>query len=126
MKIRLHDNDITIGDERRIEWIDLTHRITEAIAVDPLLSSLEPLWQLLESNCVAGCCGIDAFDFHPDSVCAAMAQLDAAKQQQCLRVAIDEFSAIDGEVLVSHRLNFVADKTVFLELLSHLDECASK
>ena len=60
MTQRDHQYDIQIGDDAWIEFISLDGRYEQAIDIDPLLGELWPLICLLETHCVADCCGMDA------------------------------------------------------------------
>jgi len=45
------------------------------VDIDPELKALEPMWRALETSCVAGCCGLDAFDFSPENIASAAGHL---------------------------------------------------
>ncbi len=55
--------DIQIADDAWIEYIDIEGRYDQATDIDALLDGLWPLICRLETHCVAGCCGMDAYDF---------------------------------------------------------------
>ena len=123
MPSRPHKNAIWIGDDRWIPFIDLEGRHDQAIYVDAQLSSLEPFWAHLETMCVAGCCGFDAFDFSPEGVAIAARDLPLADLRTRLDEAIRGVRELDVSVVASRRLNNLADKRTFLELLMHLRSC---
>ncbi|MEG1055242.1 MAG: DUF6331 family protein, partial [Janthinobacterium sp.] len=79
MTQRDRQDDIQIGDDAWIEWISLDGRYEQAIDIDPLLGELWPLICLLETHCVADCCGMDAYDFTREAVNTALLELDRAK-----------------------------------------------
>jgi len=115
--------DIQIGDDAWIEFIDLDGRYDQAVDIDALLGEL---WQLicrLETNCVAGCCGMDAYDFTREGIAMAMLELDRAQLHAACVQARAAVAAVDSDVLTSATMNHVADKRVFLQLLDHLDAC---
>jgi hypothetical protein len=115
--------DIQIGDDAWIEFIDLDGRYDQAVDIDALLGEL---WQLicrLETHCVAGCCGMDAYDFTREGIAMAMLELDRAQLHAACAQARAAVAAVDSDVLTSATMNHVADKRVFLQLLEHLDAC---
>ena len=115
--------DIQIGDNAWIEFIDLDGRYTQAIDIDALLGELWPLICRLETHCVAGCCGMDAYDFTREAVETALLELDRAQLHAACAAARIAVAATASDVLLSNTMNHYADKRVFLQLLEHLDEC---
>nr|WP_315491663.1 DUF6331 family protein [uncultured Rhodoferax sp.] len=113
-------NSIPIGEGKWIEFIDLTGRYEGAIEIDLLLNDLEPLWSALETQCVAGCCGLDAFDFYPENIASAKEGLVASTVCQNLSSLQAALKELDGDVVLSRRLNNYADIAVFHALLVHL------
>ncbi|CAG0950241.1 hypothetical protein ANRL4_00028 [Anaerolineae bacterium] len=113
-------NAILIGEGQWIEHIDLTGRYESAVNIDLLLRDLAPLWSMLETECVADCCGIDAFDFTPENIANAAIKLNSADvcaKIEGLQVRLAELGA---GVFVSKRLNNYSDRAVFETLLRHL------
>ena len=115
--------DIQIGDDAWIEYIDLDGRYTQAIDIDALLDGLWPLICRLETHCVAGCCGMDAYDFTREGVATALLELDRAQLHAACAAAKEAVTAAASDVLTSATINHIADKRVFLQLLDHLDAC---
>ena len=115
--------DIQIGDDAWIEFIDLEGRYDQAIDIDALLDGLWPLICRLETHCVAGCCGMDAYDFTCDGVATALLELDRAQLHAACATAKAAVTAAASDVLTSATMNHFADKRVFLQLLAHLDDC---
>ncbi|MGK5047927.1 DUF6331 family protein [Janthinobacterium sp. GB4P2] len=115
--------DIQIADDAWIEFIDIAGRYAQAIDIDPLLGELWPLIYRLETHCVAGCCGMDAYDFTRVGIATALLELDRAQMHAACMAAKDAVTAAASDVLTSATMNHVADKRVFLQLLDHLDEC---
>ena len=118
--IKPPNNAILLGTDTWIEHVDLTGRYELAVNVDLLLKELEPMWSALETECVAGCCGLDAFDFSPESIASASAKLDVAEICAKIGRLRSELAGIGAEVFVSQRLNNYADRVVFEALLAHL------
>ena len=115
--------DIQIGDDAWIEFIDLDGRYAQASDIDALLGELWPLICRLETHCVAGCCGMDAYDFTREGVATALLELDRAQLHAACAAARIAVAATASDVLLSNTMNHYADKRVFLQLLEHLDEC---
>lgn len=115
--------DIQIGDDAWIEYIDIAGRYDQAIDIDTLLDGLWPLICRLETHCVAGCCGMDAYDFTREGVATALLELDLAQLHAACLAAKVAVTAAASDVLTSATMNHFADKRVFLQLLEHLDAC---
>ena len=123
MTQRDRQDDIQIGDDAWIEWISLDGRYEQAVDIDPLLGELWPLICLLETHCVADCCGMDAYDFTREAVNTALLELDRAQLHAACAQAHSAVAAAASDVLLSNTMNHYADKRVFLQLLDHLDKC---
>lgn len=123
LKQRRHTNDIQIGPSRWIEFIDLDGRYDQAVPVDAVLAELSELWRALELRCVAECCGFRAFDFTPEGIANATADMDVSALRKSLNGAIREVAALDSTVVVSTLLNNLADRKTLLDLLSHVQSC---
>ncbi|WP_426088403.1 DUF6331 family protein [Janthinobacterium sp. PSPC1-1] len=123
MTERNRQYDIQIGDDAWIEYIDIAGRYDQATDIDALLDGLWPLICRLETHCVAGCCGMDAYDFTREGVATALLELDRAQLHAACATAKKAVTAAASDVLTSATMNHFADKRVFLQLLDHLDEC---
>ena len=123
MTERNRQYDIQIADDAWIEYIDIAGRYDQAIDIDALLDGLWPLICRLETHCVAGCCGMDAYDFTREGVATALLELDRAHMHAACAAARIAVAATASDVLLSNTMNHYADKRVFLQLLEHLDEC---
>ena len=123
MTERNRQYDIQIADDAWIEYIDIAGRYDQAIDIDALLDGLWPLICRLETHCVAGCCGMDAYDFTREGVATALLKLDRAQLHAACAAARIAVAATASDVLLSNTMNHYADKRVFLQLIEHLDEC---
>lgn len=117
---RNKDDFIPIGNNNRIILPDLTGRYQQAINVDELLAPLLPLWQAIETHCVAACCGLDAFDFETDALYAVASKLEPDTLNHALQDAIEHISLLDTTVVSSTYLNNLVDKQAFITLLQHI------
>lgn len=123
MSERDRQYDIQIADDAWIEFIDIEGRYDHAGDIDALLDGLWLLICRLETHCVAGCCGMDAYDFTREGVDTALLELDRAQLHAACAAAKDAVTAAASDVLTSATMNHRADKRVFLQLLDHLDAC---
>jgi hypothetical protein len=115
--------DISIGEDRWIKWVELDSNGDDLYNVDPLLEPLDQLWNELETLCVAGCCGIDAFALWPDDIQNASRNLDSEKIKFQLSKLKVELSKVDKKIICSKRLNNLFDRQVFLEVIEHISSC---
>ena len=115
-----HRNDISVGKDQWIIFEDLENQQDDAIEIDHYMEVLMPMWQALETQCVAGCCGIDAFDLWPNDVLENTADLDHKKLLRELKALRETISNFDKKIVVSSRLNNYFTKNTFLKLLDHL------
>ncbi|VWM13948.1 DUF6331 family protein [Burkholderia lata] len=123
MNDKPYKNDISIGPDRWIEFGNLSGGQAQAVAIDPSLAEVMPLIDVLETNCVAECCGIDAFGFWPDEIEAAVATQDCDALARLVDDLLSVQRAIDAlpsELVVSTRMNQYFRKVVLLELLAHI------
>lgn len=84
---------------------------------------LSAIWQKLEQHCVADCCGFDAFDFNPEAIALAAAEMDLSNLHRSLNNTILKIEALETTVIMSTRLNSLADKKTFLAILMHIQSC---
>jgi hypothetical protein len=114
-------DDIRIGEKEWITFVDIAGRpYDQAVSIDHLIFPMESFWSALELNCVASCCGIDAFSLLPKDAQAVV--LSHAKEEilarlVCLREFVEKSSA---DTFVSSRLNNLFDKKVLLEVVHHV------
>jgi hypothetical protein len=115
-----NDNDISIGDGRWITFIDVTDGQIAAVNVDAILEPVWPFLRLLETHCVAGCCGIEAFDFWSDNIARATNVYSGVNLRERLVAVRDRVGETNATVFVSDRFNSYFDKRVLLALLDHI------
>ncbi|MGS0891289.1 DUF6331 family protein [Burkholderia stagnalis] len=123
MNRKAHENDISIGQDRWIETGDLADGHARAVDIDPCLALVMPLLDSLETHCVAGCCGIEAFDFWPDEIEAAAGSRHHDERVRLSGDLATVYRSIDGlpaDVVVSTRMNQYFRKAVVLALLAHI------
>lgn len=113
---------ILLGGGKWIEHVDLTGRYDSAVDIDPWIKDLEPMWSALETECVADCCGIDAFDFCPENLATVEQKLERTVVCHRLKGLRSQLEALPGDVFVSRRLNNYSARSVFFALLDHLQD----
>ena len=106
-----------------------------AAQVDSIIPKASWFWEPLERHCVAGCCGLDAFDFSPKFVRWVTHQStdkprldnwrhdevgDVAELAGQLRNTADEVAVLPSQVVCSKRMNQYFERTEFVELLRNL------
>jgi hypothetical protein len=113
-------DDIFIGDDKWIKFIDLTGRYNMAVEIDRHLSPIIDFINSLETQCNAMCCGFDAFDFTPEGIAKSASKNDVRDLRRKFADVINVIDGLQAQVIVSSRMNNLADKTVFLQLLRHI------
>ena len=115
-----HKNDISIGEGLWIKFIDTEGRCDSAYDIDETIEKVSDFWKATETQCVAGCCGIDAFDFWPEEIEKAAKQFNVEEILALFKGINDQLLSVEAGVFVSKRLNNYFDKKMFLELLKHI------
>jgi hypothetical protein len=113
-----HRNDIRIGEDTWIKWIDFDR--SRAVNCDDLMVPLEGLWQHLETECVHECCGIDAFSLCPESIRQATIELANPHIPKTLEMVRQQILQTDAEGFVSNRLNNYFHREVLQQLFNHI------
>jgi hypothetical protein len=119
-------NDILIGDDEWIEFVDLEGRYDLAVEIDDCLTPISDLLECLERHCVAECCGFAAYDFTKKWVLNVTADLDHENLRCRIDDVIAEVSQKESSVLMSTRMNNLADRSVFLQLLKHIRDAVPR
>jgi hypothetical protein len=114
-----HKKDISIGDDQWIEWIDID-RTSTRFDLDNLLLPTKSFWEALETECVSGCCGIDAFVFWPEDIRIAKEQFSSQALVREFIILKANVIAVNEEVVGSSFFNCSFQKTVFLKLIDHI------
>jgi len=115
-----NNQDISIGENQWIDWVEFDALAANPTDIDNLLKPTIDFWKKLETECVAPCCGIDAFAFWPADIEKASANFDDKWIILELTKLKKGISEIDNSVIVSTLLNQLIHKNVFLRLLDHL------
>ncbi|MFA8020233.1 DUF6331 family protein [Bremerella cremea] len=67
-------HDINIGKEQWIKFVELDSERSCWVDLDGIIKPLEPFFDLLETDCVADCCGLDAYGLWPEDISSAAKQ----------------------------------------------------
>jgi hypothetical protein len=125
MSRRPRKNEISIGQDRWISFGDLDGGQARAIEIDPHLALVMPFFNRLETECVADCCGIDAYRLWPEDIKKAVATLDQPQLEKLARdlvSALSEIEQLPCDTVVSTRLNQYFRKAVFISVLAHISK----
>ena len=112
--------DISIGEDEWIEWKDFDEKSVQPLEIDDLLRPTFGFWKRLETECVAECCGIDAFTFWPEDIeQAAKNTCKVTLTEDLIKIKLTLITLSDS-VISSDFLNQLIAKEVFLELVDHI------
>lgn len=113
-------NDISIGKDKWITFIELDCAQAEAIELDEILKPVESFFNLLETECVAACCGIDAYALWPNDIATAAKHFDLAELRRCFHEVQSRIAEANGDTFVSHRMNNFFHRLTLVELVDHI------
>lgn len=125
----LQKNDISIGEDRWITFGDLKNGQERAVDIDPYLEPVMSFLDLLETECVAGCCGIHAYGLWPDNINGALKTLGNQERHRLMSDLVKISTEVENlatDTVVSNRLNQYFRKDVFLEILEHIRSVAEE
>ncbi len=115
--------DISIGQDKWIEWIEFDSSNANPFDIDKMLEPITGFLKLLEIECVAECCGIDAFSFWSEDIQVAHKKYFEKDELLIeLENIRDQIADLSSDVLISTLLNQMINKEVFLELIKHIIE----
>lgn len=118
-----NQGDISIGEDKWIPFIDLQGKYHDAVDIDEWLAPILPLLDWLETECVADCCGIDAYGFWPDAIARAAMQAGLPDLAERIAQVRERVASSGGDVFLSHRMNNYFDRQVLLQLIDHIAAC---
>jgi len=113
--------DISIAKD---QWI-LVEPLPKAphTHIDTFLAPAMPFLLSLETDCVAACCGIDAFCLWPEAIyksLAAMQPDEVRKLASAITTIQNQLEQSPFDIFISSRMNQCFEKSVLLALLTHL------
>ena len=113
-------DNISIGENIWIEWIDFDYKNSNPKEIDEFLQPTMNFWAGLEIHCVAGCCGIDAFSFWSEDIKNSSNQFGQNYLIEELNVLKYKICHLDNDELMSNRMNNLFHKKVFSHLIDHI------
>jgi hypothetical protein len=119
-KKKPHPDDVSIGPDEWIRYVDISGRQSSHERIDAFILPMESFWAALETDCVAECCGIGAFDFWPQNIWEAVRKCNDPDLKTKLRALRRHLDNLSVDCVVSTVLNQWFDRTVFIKLLDHI------
>lgn len=113
-------NDIRIGEDRWIPFVELNDEFDNAIELDPILSPIAAFLDQLEIHCVAGCCGIDAYGLWPEEIAAAARNTDIKDLARAVDDVLADLNEVPGNAFVSRRMNNYFHRQTLIPLIEHI------
>jgi hypothetical protein len=113
-------NDISIGKDYWITFNELDWQQSTAVQLDEILQPIAPFLNSLETECVAGCCGIDAYALWPEDIARAAKQSEITNLSSLIDAARQQIAETGGNAFVSSRMNNYFDKQTLLQLIDHI------
>lgn len=114
-----YENRISIGKDLYIKSGPIPPDWDKSIPIDDILSPIQPFLSKFEVNCVAGCCGIDAYQFWPDDIIRAL-DSDTNSLLHTLRDVRESLTELPDVLFMSERINYYFKKSVLIKLLDHI------
>ena len=119
-KFKDHPDDILIGNDEWIRFVDIVGRTEGAANLDAFIVPMESFWRSLEVNCVSECCGINAHSFLPKDIWNAVRNCRDAMLKQKLTRLRQHVDGVSEDCVYSTILNQYFDRAVFSNLLDHV------
>lgn len=115
-----HPDDVSIGRDEWIRFVDVTGRTERAANLDALILPMEAFWRALEVNCVSECCGINAHSFWPQDIWNAARSSRDPELRQKLSKLRQHVESLPADCVTSQILNQYFDRAMFARLLDHV------
>lgn len=119
-KTKGHPDDVSIGNDEWIPFVDIAGRTENAANLDAFIRPMESFWRSLEVNCVSECCGINAHSFWPKDIWNAVRNCGDAALKAKLTKLRQHVDALSDDCVYSTILNQYFDRTMFSKLLDHV------
>jgi len=118
----MYDTRISIGPD---QWIAHGNfeRDPKIEQIDRELAPVLPFIASLETDCVAECCGINAFGLWPEQIKDAIKEDDSHRVEGLILAFLqieEAVNAMDCDVVCSKRMNACFRVGAFLQLVRHL------
>ena len=119
---RPQPDDLLIGENRWITYVQHDWANIKWYYIDEIIQPLSSLLERLQIDCVAECCGLDAFSFFPEDILGVTPEFERESTAELLTVAIAAVEQLTANALGSKLLNNAIDRETMLELLRHIRE----
>jgi hypothetical protein len=117
---KLHPDDVSIGKDEWIRFVDITGRIDKAATLDQHIRPMGSFWRALEVDCVAECCGVSAFSFWPQDIWNAVRNSNDPNLRDELMLLRSYVDGLSVDCVYSEILNQYFDRNMFSRLLDHV------
>ncbi len=111
-----YDTDSELAIDERLGPFSSDSTFKYSNVRDPL----GEFWNKIETICVAGCCGIGAFDIGPERIVDAVKDLDIVTLVNQLKRVKEQVLVSDAQIISYKRLNYNFARVSFLELINYL------
>ncbi len=119
-RTKRHLDDVSIGKEQWIPFVDVADRTDNAANIDFLIQPMEAFWRSLEVHCVSECCGINAHSFWPKDIWDAVRSCHDNALKAKLSNLRRHVDALSVDCVYSAILNQYFDRAMFSKLLDHV------
>ncbi|WP_421828967.1 DUF6331 family protein [Larkinella sp.] len=128
-------NTISIGPEKEIILLDFNYDTDSILEINERLGPfssditfkysnvrdpLSEFWNKTEIDCIAGCCGINAFVLWPEEIVEVVKSLDIETLVNQLERVKEQVLVSDAQIISYRRLNYNFARSSFLELMDYL------
>ncbi len=100
----------------------MTNSLLEDNNLDKFLENNREFWSALETECVAECCGIDAYDFSEEAIKEIIESFDSNRILDDLNTAIQFIEVSKSEHMHSTIFNCYATKKESIELFKNIKQ----
>lgn len=115
-------NDINIGENEIIHWIEFDTSTNDLIDVDYILGKHSSFWANLHVFCIPECCGLNAFRFYSVDIENASTNINKKLLKDDLSELKQNLIASNQNVIISSELNSLIHKATFIKLLDHINK----
>ena len=119
-KTKGHPDDVLIGDDDWIRFVDITGRMENAATLNAFITPMESFWRSLEVNCVSECCGINAHSFLPKDIWNAARRCGDPSLKGKLARLRQHVDGLSVDCVFSSILNQYFDRSMFSRFLDHV------
>lgn len=119
-KTKDHSDDVSIGNDEWIRFVDIAGRTDNADILDRLIRSMESFRRSLKVHRVSECCGINAHGFWPQDIWNAVRNCHDSALKTKLTSLRSSAADLSADCVYSQILNQNFDRFVFCRLLDHV------